>query len=56
MNSDGDFGRCAVISDAVVNLDDDFGLCVVNWTLNVSFFYITSSVRISVISDGDFAR
>ena len=30
MKSDGDFGRCAVNSDATASSDGDFGRCAVN--------------------------
>ena len=30
VKSDGDFGPCAVNSDAAVNLDGDLGRCAVN--------------------------
>ena len=36
MKSDGDFGRCAVNSDAAVNSDGDFGRCAVNSVASLS--------------------
>ena len=36
VKSDGDFGRCAVNSDAAVNSDGDFGRCVVNSDASLS--------------------
>ena len=52
----GDFGRCAVNSDASVNLNGYFGRCAVNSDNQLLVLYITILVLISLNSDGNFGR
>ena len=56
MKSDGDFGRCAVNSDASVNSDGYFGRCAMNLDNQLLVFYITILVLISLNWDCNFGR
>ena len=47
--SDGDFGRCAVNSDAAVNSDFNFGRCAVNFDAQLSsllYHYFGTNIAI----------